>query len=575
LSSYVRLLLAAPLVALACGGPPPKRARVAEPDPEPEIAARSSEWLYATREVNGSLPDECKAVAEWVEKEDKCRGALCVHGRNLARDWVARCTMAPPDQAAKVKALLAGFTKRMDVDPSHCAVNAEAVIKNGCGKDTTCLATTQEWATKCGSGEGSPLVLRILERTVERRGGGRLTLDPRSCAEVRKDMLKGVNCTDQFSCEEAAKAVALHRDRCEKDDAPTIAVASLEAAIIAAAQQPTMPIKAQLKRISPREVPAALADGMGVAISVCGERASDLAKYVTARKTCKSGTIVFAKAFKQPDGTAEVRLGNLDYPDDAVFTARFPTLAVEGEAELRDAQSLATFEAELGKVVAQSAQSPTAAAKSLGQVVVKFAPSIRRSAAFREALTAADGSLIPAMKELGKMKASAAAKRLTPVEMNGLIGRAQTRPFADMEADGTVVSGAGTRASELELNEVLPKSLEVYLGSMKTAMIVAKTRRIDKQTAQMAVQYGKGQATACATAEKKLSEAETSLLKCAFGVESCDEKRVAELTSVIDEARTTAEAARHRLDLVLTVSPAERDELTQLATTAGCLDPWW
>ena len=52
----------------------------------------SPEWQHATRGFVGTHEKECARVREVVRAEEKCRGALCEHGRDLGKDWRARCS---------------------------------------------------------------------------------------------------------------------------------------------------------------------------------------------------------------------------------------------------------------------------------------------------------------------------------------------------------------------------------------------------------------------------------------------------------------------------------------------------
>lgn len=565
-------LLASSLLASACGGAPKKKVHEAPPEDPWDRTPHSDEWLHATRDVSGGHEAECKAVAEWIAGEEGCRATVCAHAKDLAKDWLSRCKPHDAGDVATVEEQLAVTSKRAKQDETPCGGELEAILQGECEGDKTCRAPAAAWATRCGATDGTPLVMRMLERSVERRAGERVKLDARSCGELLAEVTAGASCAQQFACEDALRKVETYRMRCEGEGKPSLAAAVLTLAITHGADKKARPVLAQTSTLTAREISTALDDGTGAALWVCGERTVDLASYLAKRRACKDGTVVYAKAFKR-EGGLEVRLGTLAFPDDRTFSARFPTLAVDGEAELRDAQALSKFEADLGAV---AKSTPAEGVALLGRTMVGAAAAIRRSAAFREALSAADAGLGPAMRELGKLKAAAAKKKMTVAELAGFHARAQERAFADLSDAGVVTPGVATRATELETAELLPRSMAAYLEGYRPADAVAKLRKVDAKTAGLARSYAKIQATACGAAQKRLSEAEQQMIACAFGAAACDEARVSSLTRAIDESRAAAEGARHQLDTVMTgAAQAYKGELVQLAATEGCLEPWW
>ncbi len=572
-----RLLASTLLLVAACASEAPKR-RAEPPRPaDPwDDTPHSNEWLYATREASGGHPTECKAAFTWIEGEAECRGAGCVHAKDLAKDWLARCEPHDPDHVDAVKKALPDLAAKARQDASPCSEESEALLRDGCPKTGDCAEAVQAWATRCSKLEASPLTVRMLERVVERKTGRKGKLDGRSCEDLFADIGKGSSCSNTFACEAALKEVDAYRARCEvAGDKPGIAAAVLSLGITHGAGRPAAPVLTRAGALKNREVATALDDGMGAALSVCGERTSDLARYLAKRRECKDGEIVYARAWKR-DGGLEVRLGKLAFPDDRTFSARFPSLAVDGEAELRDAQDLAAFEAELGKIAGLAQGSARDAAASLGKLVVAHALALHRSGAFREALSSKDAALVPAMRELGAQKAKAAKAKLTVAELAGFVARARTRAFADVGPDGAVAVGAATRATEFETEGVLTKGMAAYQEALKPGEAQAKLRKVDARTAKLALAYGKIQADTCGAAEKRLSDAEQKMLACAFGVQPCDEAGAAKLTKEIDDARQQADAARHQLDAVLTgAASSYKGELVERSSSAGCLEPWW
>src|SRR4051794_2764054 len=91
--AFLLSVLALPFVLAACPSEPPVRAREpGTPEDEWSRIAPSKEWLHATADFNGDHKAECEHVLPWVKGEEKCRASLCEHGRDLAAEWVTRCT---------------------------------------------------------------------------------------------------------------------------------------------------------------------------------------------------------------------------------------------------------------------------------------------------------------------------------------------------------------------------------------------------------------------------------------------------------------------------------------------------
>src|ERR1700761_190192 len=86
-------LLALPLITAGCPTermPLPKEALPAED--EWSRIPPSKEWLFAPSEFNGTHQAECEHVLGWVKGEEPCRASLCEHGRDLAGEWLTRCS---------------------------------------------------------------------------------------------------------------------------------------------------------------------------------------------------------------------------------------------------------------------------------------------------------------------------------------------------------------------------------------------------------------------------------------------------------------------------------------------------
>jgi hypothetical protein len=571
-------VLATSALALAgCPTEPPKRA--AEPKPPPDEWAgipSSPEWLHATASFSGPHGAECGHALTWVRGEAKCEGAVCVHARDLAREWVQKCEAFSPT-VAEVKPLVPQFSARAQKEPGQCAKELEALLRDGCKKrNEACMEEGQGWVTRCAHDLGSPLAVRMVERTVERGFDepGKVTLDPRPCEELRQDVAKAAACDHRFKCEEALKLVDPYRERCQGEEQwPTMATAALELATLVGAQKPAEPIRVLMepKTIAEGEVPLRLADGTGAALWVCDQRAADAAGYVDQRRACAGGKVSFARAFKVK-GRYEVRAGTLDSPSDAVFAARFPSFAVTGEAAARDKAALA----ELGPALEKAAGGPkTEAAASIAKALLAKAPELRRSAGLRAALARLDDAVAPALRELGKAKVAAAKGRLSPVDLAGFAARAEDSVLADVGPDGAVRVGVPGPLDEVELASAWPKAVAEYRDAVKTLFKAAKGARATSRDAGLVRGFAEQQGQACGQAMKKARTAETSLIACGFGFDTCDEGKLATLGKDADDARAAAEDARGKaLYAASSLGPARRDVLAA-ATAAGCVDPWW
>lgn len=578
----ISLLL--PLFALALAGcptermPPPKEAL--PPEDEWSRMPPSKEWLYATSEFSGPHKAECDHVLGWVKGEEACKGTLCEHGVALANDWLQRCTpLIAPALVDTVRTKQADLSARMNAKPSDCAKDLGDIVREGCGDDKTCLPTGQRWATRCAKSEGTPLVMRMLQRTIERKmdqGADPVKLDVRTCEELRAEVISASRCKDRFACAEAIPRVEAYRDRCEGEGArPSLGTAVAELTVLFFGSKPPEPVLLQSgpPSLAAGELPVVLDDKSGGVITVCDERASDLPRYMNARKGCQGGRLVVARAFPTPRG-AEVRIGSLDFPDEATFSARYPTIVAEGELAMRDKEAAAALDAEFGKA-AELSRSPSGAPEAARMVARAFLAnvlSIRRSKVVQAVLRKYDAALAPALKEIAKAKIAAARGKLPPGDAAGVVLRGKTRVFADLAADGSVEVGAASRAFTLDTAALLPQATEAYASAMKGA----RARHVDARTAKAERARGGSAAQACGAALKKLSETKRGLAMCNFGLEPCDEGKHATLLKTVDEARLAAEAAFHDLEATRTGGAAdEADALTRAAEAAGCREPWW
>jgi hypothetical protein len=420
----------------------------------------------------------------------------------------------------------------------------------------------------------------ILQRSIERKleqGADPLKLDHRTCDELRADVMEAGRCKDRFVCADAIPRVLAYRERCEGDaERPSLAVAVAELTVLVGAGKPpeAITVSANAPSLEPGQVPVMLEDKSGGVITVCDERASDLGRYVNARRGCQTGKMVVARAFQTASHVVEVRAGSLDFPDDATFSARYPTIVGAGELELRDREAAAALEPELAKAaeLARPAAGAPEAARLLAKVVLAGALPIKRSPVVRAVFAKHDADLAPALRELARAKIAASKGKAPAADLAGLILRGKNRAFADLGPDGAVQLDAASRGFTLDATTFLPRATEAYAGVLKST----RPRKVDAKTVKAEKERGVTEAQTCGAWLKKLSETKRSLASCNFGLEPCDDARQAALVKGVDDARRSVEAAFHSVESTRTGGAAdEADAITKAAETAGCREPWW
>lgn len=565
------------LAVVACLPKPAKRPRSDAPFVEDEWAKTATvpEWLHVTRAAGGTKEAECQAVLGWLKGEAECKGALCEHGRDLAASFLERCNSRLPEAQEEVRALREHLAEAAAQRPDDCATEAEVLFRDECGDGTTpCQEAAQKWATRCAKPTGSPLVVLLMQRLVERKAkdGSASPIDPRSCDELRDDMAKGVTCAQRFACEDVVSRVFTYRSWCEDAGKPTVTTAAIELSMIAGAGQSSGPILAAPTpdRLAPGDLPLVVSGGLGAVYEVCDQRTVDLAGYLQGRRACEGGKLVASRIYRTGN-ELEVRLGVFDYPGDLLFQRRFPSLRVAGEGEARDAELLPVFEAELARLVALGDAGE--AQQALSRLVVTHAAALRRSAPLREALFERDGALAPAFGALGRAKGAGAPKR--GLALVAFAARARTQPFSDLSADGVVAPEKGSwEAAAAELGSRMPLSMAAYGQALGPLVKAAERVRPDAGEAGDAALRGAEAARACGAAEERRREAERALIDCAFAPTPCDADRTETLAKQADQALSEAEEAYGKLVLSRSALPeAGREKLGATAAAAKCVEP--
>lgn len=580
-------LLFGALLLSGCSGKANKSAEdgaaKAKKDPWEELA-HTPAWLHATSGFSGGHKQECEAVLALVKGEAACKNLMCTHAKALADEWLPRCAALVPSGVAETKALQETFTKALEEPPSPCGEGADTLLRDGCGNDgAACAAKAQKWATQCGKSEATPMVLRALNRTVKRslEDGSEFELDLRSCEELRGWLGEGAMCAQQFACEDMMKRVDVYRSRCEGLEKPTVGTAIAQMAIAAGAQKPDLgPIAVEPtpSRITASDIAVPLVEGSGGVLLVCGERATDLAKYVAARKACTGGTLSLGRVFTKVRAL-ELRMANIDFPNDALVLARFPALMAMGERDFRDKEALGAFEADLSKAAALTAKGSTLeGAFELFKAVSSNVGSIHRLASFRAALTAKDEALADAMKELARAKLAVSSRGvLASQEFTVFVNRAVARPFGDFSPEFSVQSGAKTRSITLDTSAFMPKATAAYTEALKAVVREAAKKKIDAKVFDEAVRKGYDDAKICGEALRNYRTSEQELLRCVFGADACDASKIAALTKAGDDARAAVDDMFLSLHLNISgPAAAAKGEVEQAMLARECeVPPWW
>lgn len=217
---------------LGCAGAANRQAedglKQAKKDPWEE-RPHTPAWLYATSGFSGDHKQECEEVLSWIKGEALCKNVQCEHGKALADEWLERCPTHSPSGEAEVKELKERFGQALSEPASPCGESAEELLRDGCsGEGSACAAKAQNFATKCGKSETTPMVLRAITRAVRRNleDGGEFELDLRTCEELRTWLAEGTMCAQQFACEDMMKRVDVYRARCEGLEKPTVGTAT-------------------------------------------------------------------------------------------------------------------------------------------------------------------------------------------------------------------------------------------------------------------------------------------------------------------------------------------------------------
>jgi hypothetical protein len=550
--------------------------------PEDEWASieKTPEWLYVTRGFGGGRAAECKHVATWVSGESECRTRSCVHGRDLAKEWLARCKKLDEDEVPMVGTIYPRFLSEAKEAPTPCYDEAEQLLREGCRDAAVCRASGERWAARCAKPEGSPLTVKMLDRRLaEKEGDAHKPLDATDCGDLRKQLNEAAKCAHPFACQEAKRTIVEPlQKRCESDtDRPTVSIALLEASILARAdgrpvELPFATAKADVLTLPP-ETPLLFEDQKGAVVATCKGRPEGLTSYLAQRKECIGDKIIFARVMRGKTGPA-LKTTVVTVPPSGNLATDYPALAVKDEKKVEDEQLLPPFEEELDKA---GKASPADGLRILAKAVNVYSASLHRSTSFTAALTRHDVVLQGVLREIGKAKVAAAkSAKLKGPALIGFASRSSTRAFADLEESGAVRPGARLRLSEFNTTQLLVSASERYDAALKPLLAQARRTKIDKKTVELLVASGKQSARRCGTGLKAARVADENRLQCLL--DACDGDKQAAAEKSVEDTRSGVDAARLTLDGVFSAlanHPDARDELVSEMGEAECTETWW
>jgi hypothetical protein len=567
------------LVGCGSGQPEPRRPRSLEPIEDDLPATSSAEWLFATSASGGDRQRECKDVGKLLLGEAACQGASCEHASRLANDWLEQCRKQAPSSAADIEQLQADFELRAEKPKSACGEELDRMLATGCREDKDCEAHAQDWATRCSATDGTPLVLLMLQKTLEQTMSEphRVRLDPRSCDQLAKEVRDASRCSKQFDCEDVIPRIDLFRSRCRKPDSPPLppadGLAQLTILLLAGRDPGPMVVAPTPEQLGEDAGALRLQSGQGAILQVCGHRVADLSGYLGARAGCQDGELVVAHLFPDPKLGRTWRVGTFAHPNDAILLRRFPSLLVTGELAAREAATKAAFTAALDEAAGLAVD---AALARFVQTLTAYRRWVVSSKTFAQALTDHDAALTPLLTALAQKKLQLAGPRLRPPMLVAFAERGQNLPLADVDTTGEVAVGAITPVAALDLEPLLPRAVAAYRAGLEKLRKKASQQRVSKRDLEpLATELGE-QATACGSAWQRLTAAEQAAVACSFGTTACGEGEAQKLGEAIDRAQRESDNAYARAALArASLSPDDRAAAGSVLKSAGCLDPTW
>ncbi len=542
-------------------------ARTDRRPPPPERWSRSALWLHATAKTSVGHAAECRHARAVLAAEGGCKGALCGFGAELAAEWQEKCSTLLPGEVAAVKASATTLAERALASPGTCARHHTRFMEHGCDP-RHCRDDAQEWATRCGEREGSPLALTLLERVVSRHLADperEVTLDPRSCETLRGAVEAGASCVTESACKRAWQEVETERERCgdEHEKLPLAAAVRTLAIAVGAVRDPdAIPLAPEPPVLEKGAVPLMLADGGGAVLMVCTRRVVTLEAYISRREACEGSFVHVARAVGEGPNR-ELRRGNLRIRRDVEVVDVFPALAVVGEDAALAQRRASALDA---RVAAAIALGGSEGLVELVAALDEHARWLQRSALMRQALAPRDEALVPLFETAARAKAALGKSDVRT--RRGVAARARTRPFADLTGHGALDPSDDTEARWLIAEAVWPQATAAYATLL--GPVIAAAERTDTPALRAAwTQEARAAGVRCNARESALHAIGGELLACVF--DGCDDGRMDELYAARGVAFDGLRSDRRAFDRAVTaVDPALA---ASLAETTGCVLP--
>lgn len=577
------------LAVSSCATFPPPEERQPEADPdllaedEPDTTA---EWLFVTSEGERAADPKakCDKVARWLEGEKECAGEICIHARDLGREWLKKCEKSSADRVALMQDLVGRYEERADLPADTCITDGTGLLRTQeCGAPDVCEKQTQRWIARCGPRYATPLFIVMLTRTLQRRFPDdpnspphEVEFDPRPC-EVLADVVgNAVGCDGAEPCRLSLEAADAWMDRCYSEDAKVPVLLAFRIADVrvgAGKGVDPIPVNPLERKLADGAFKLQLDDNRGVVAWACGERPKDVADYLRVRSGCKPGELVITRL----DATNHVRAVSIPHADDEEFQRLFGFLRVDGERDARELAGIEGFRRSIAEAVAAASERRAERAiPILTRALIPRAWTVARQTAFQKVLTDADGALAPVFKAWGKLKVKQSFRIRGRDDQAMFSGRAVQSPLHDMSVDGSVVPEAFAAPWPLTLNAWMPVSFAAYQDEIAPlARAADRNRPSDDRVSQLISRVG-AEIRACAEAEKQIASANDEVVACMSAEGACTQDKLVALASKADPDRRRAESARNTILRILTsglISRSDIDRLESERLSSGCLDP--
>jgi hypothetical protein len=523
-------------------------------------------WVYAVGEVDAPTANDCKKAFSFAEAESECVGAACRFGSDLVSDYRHACQkLGSAEQRQRMKELGETLKSRSGQAPTDCVKEVDDWLGHGCGTEGACEPGVQRWATRCVEQTKSPLALHLIQRVLENsfHESHRVKLDARGCSDYSKKLEKAAKCDKLFDCEDALPLADLYQERCSQGQGKTLTLTEAEQVdhIRLGAGKSVAPIAISDAKSKLVSLPGTLAftNGTGAVVKVCGEALTDLAGYLSQRKSCQNGEIELLFTVKGAEG-ATLELQKRSHESDTSFNATYPSFLVEGEADARGQLAIEEFVVQFGALPEKATQDFTRAFEQVNDAYAAVEPGLRQSPKLYQALAVHDAALSEMFGLIGEQKVSIASKRLSNQELSALARRANRYVFSDLTRQGSVELGKNAELGELSLDRALPKAFAAYkqglakLNDMVDKRHLKLTEKPEKVHSQLAAY-----AEACSTARDQIHTARKKLEHCSSSADACSTEERSRNVSSLQKAQNELSSARVE-EILAKSSAGQREE---------------